>query len=31
MYTFAHGPWKGQAYPMWNWSVRFRGVRVEGE
>jgi hypothetical protein len=28
-YTFVHGPRVGQPYPLWNWSVAFRGLPIQ--
>jgi hypothetical protein len=28
IYTFSYGPRKGQAYPLWNWSVAFEGLQI---
>jgi hypothetical protein len=28
IYTFTTGPRKGQAYPLWNWSVAFEGLVI---
>lgn len=29
LYRFAHGPRKGEPYPLWNWSVAYRDLPIK--